>query len=182
MAQKRQINVWVSLNTTTISTGGDDPNGISFTSGASMFLSRILRADLEYRLATAVKAPYLNSAYSQKSMSFFEAKLSVFPFNSSAGLKKAWGGFHVSVGPSFVTGKVGKESSWVSYVDNGTGQEVDRTSRIRVFHVNDIGYAITIGYNYNISRSLLLGIRADLSEYRNDDGYQGLGLLIGLRL
>lgn len=181
--QKGTTRISVSLNEISINSGGDDPGGFAFSVGFNRFLLNTLNLSLEYKMAHVRSKPYFIEKFSEKSVHYLEPKIECYPFNhlSSKAWRNVLGGLNIGIGASAFIGTVSEETFWISYLDS-TGREVDRQSRLGFQRIDDFGYVVKVGYEKTLTKKVYLGARMDFSSYIGDDGYIGLGVVVGFML
>lgn len=100
-------------------------------------------------------------------------KLTYFPF------RKVITGLNVTVGPSIGYSYQSREESAKRAIYSP--EESRRESQLEFINTLLLGYRISAGYELNIRKNWLAGIRADFASYTNGDINTLLGLKAGFR-
>lgn len=161
-----------------------DASGYSAGTEINKFISSVLNVGIDYRFGSALKTPYFYRSFSHKSVSYVEAEIAYYPFNKKNSFlySKILRGLNVKTGPSFFYGQFSQEAQWVSTINNSTGEEIDRVSRLKLIRTADYGYHVIISYEAYLGKKYFIGANINFANYKNNDGYSSYGLSVGFKL
>jgi len=161
-----------------------DAAGYSVGTDINKFVSSVLNLGIGYRFGSSLQTPNLYHSFYHKSVSYFEAEIAYYPFNKKNSFlySKIFKGLNVKTGPSFFYGQFSQESQWVSTIDNSTGEEIDRVSRLKLTRTADYGYHVIVSYEAELIKKIFIGANINFANYKNNDGYSSYGLSAGFKL
>lgn len=161
-----------------------DAAGYSAGTEINKFISSVLNIGIDYRFGSALRTPYFYRSFYHKSVSYLEAEIAYYPFNKKHSFlySKMLKGLNLKAGPSFFYGQFSQEAQWVSTINNSTGEEIDRVSRLKLTRTADYGYHVIISYEAYLGKKYFIGANINFANYKNNDGYSSYGLSAGFKL